>query len=55
MNKEDVVHTHTHTQRNISHEKWNPAICDNMDGLIGYYAKRNKSEKEQIPYNFTSI
>ena len=32
----------------------NPAICNNMDGLRGYYAKWNKSDKErQILYDFT--
>ena len=28
-------------------KKWNPAICDNMDGPRGYYAKGNKSDKEK--------
>ena len=39
----------------LSHKKgWNPAICDNMDGSWGYYAKCNKSEGEsQIPYDLT--
>ena len=32
----------------------NLAICDNMDGCRGYYAKLNKSDRErQIPYNLT--
>ena len=31
-----------------SHKKkeWNVAICSNMDGLGGHYAKWNKSEKQ---------
>ena len=32
------------------------AICKNMGGLGGYYAKWSKSDRErQIPYNFTSM
>ena len=32
----------------LSHKKeWNFAICNNMDGLGGYYAKWNKSEKDK--------
>ena len=31
----------------LSHkEEWSAAICKNMDGLGGYYAKWNKSESE---------
>ena len=44
------------TQWNItSHKKeWNLAICDNMDGPRGYYAKWNKSDEEwQTPNDFT--
>ena len=39
----------------FSHEKkGNPAICDNMDGTWGCYAKQNKAEGEsQIPYDLT--
>ena len=34
----------------------NPAICDNMDGPWGHYAKWNKSDKErQILYELTYI
>ena len=30
--------------------------CDNIDGPKGYYAKRNKSDKEKkIPLHFTCI
>ena len=33
-------------------KEWNLAIFDNMDGLRGYYAKWNKSNREkQIPYD----
>ena len=37
----------------LSHEKeWNFATCNNMDGLGGYYAKWNKSDRErQILYD----
>ena len=32
----------------------NLAICENMDGPRGYYAKWNKSDRErQIPYDLT--
>ena len=32
----------------LSHEKeWNFAICSNMDGLGGYYAKWNKLNRER--------
>ena len=32
----------------LSHEKeWSLAICDNMDGPRGYYAKWNKSNRER--------
>ena len=34
----------------------NFAMWDNMDGLWGYYAKWNKSERErQILYDFTHV
>ena len=37
----------------LSHKKeWNFAIYNNMEGLGGYYAKWNKSDRErQIPYD----
>ena len=28
-------------------KKWDFAICNNMDGPGGYYAKRNKSDREK--------
>jgi len=31
----------------LDREEWNVAICSNMDGLGGYYAKWNKTEKDQ--------
>ena len=39
----------------LSHKnEWNFAICSNMDGLGGHYAKWNKSDNErQILYNIT--
>ena len=41
----------------FSHKKEpNPAICDNMDGLLRYYAKWNKSDGErQIPYDLIYV
>ena len=52
------THTHTHTHNGIlpSHKKkeWNFAICSNMDGLGGHYAKWNKSDRDrQILYVIT--
>ena len=28
-------------------KKWNLAVCDNIDGSKGYYAKWNKSDKDK--------
>ena len=43
MDKEKEKHTHTriHTGVLFSYKKkqWNLAICDNMDGPWGHYAK----------------
>ena len=52
MNKEDV---HIYNGILLSHKKeWNLAICDNMDGLGGHYAKWNKSDWErQTLYDIT--
>ena len=37
-------------------KRWNLAICDDMDGPWGYYAKWNKSHEErQILYDFTHM
>ena len=53
------VHTHTHTHKHngilLSHKKeGNFAICNNMDGLRGHYAKWNKSDRErQLLYDIT--
>ena len=45
MDKEDVVYICNGTL--ISHKKeWKFAICSNMDGLGGYYAKWNKSDRQ---------
>ena len=53
MNKEDVVYIHNGILVG-SKKKWNLAICSNMDGPKGYYAKWNKSDRErQILYDFT--
>ena len=36
-------------------KKWNLAICDNISGPRGYYAKWNKSDRErQIPNYFSN-
>ena len=42
-------------QWNITHRKeWNLAICYNMDGTRGHYAKWNKSDRgRQTPFDFT--
>ena len=41
MDKEDVPHTHTHTLKYYSMIKKNKnvAVCSDMDGLGGHYAK----------------
>ena len=53
MNKEIVVYIHNGI---LAIKKWNLAICDNMDGPQGDYAKWNKSDREiQIPYDFTHM
>ena len=45
--KEDVVLVQRHNRLLLSHkEEWNNAICSNMGGPEGYYAKWNKSERE---------
>ena len=31
-------------------KEWNSAICNNVDGPIGYYAKWNKSEKDKYSF-----
>ena len=40
-----------------SHQKkWNLAICNNVDGTRGYYAKRNKSIRErQLSYDLPDM
>lgn len=59
MNKEDedlyvYIYLHTHTQREIllSYEKRNLAICNNEDGSIRYYVKRNGKER-QVPHDLS--
>ena len=51
--KEDVMYIHNGIL--LSHKKeWNLAVCDQLDGPRGYYAKWNKSDRErQIPYDLT--
>ena len=42
------THTHTHTEEYYAAiKKWNLAICNDMDGTRGYYAKQNKSIRER--------
>ena len=49
LDKEDLVYVHNGILP--SHKKeWNFAICSNMNGLGGHYAKWNKSER-QILYD----
>ena len=49
------IYTHTHNRILFSRDKeGNPAICDNMDELRGYYAKQNKPNPErQILHDLT--
>ena len=46
---------YTHNEILPSHKKeWHFAICNNMDGGGGYYAKWNKPDREkQIVYDIT--
>ena len=43
------VHTHTHTQCNISQplKEWNNSICSNMEGPRDYHTKWNQQEKDK--------
>ena len=53
MDKGDVVCIYNGIL--LNHQKeWNPAICKDKDRTRGYYAKWDKSIREnQIPHNFT--
>ena len=56
MDKEDVVYiyiyTHTHTQWNTTQPSKKLAICHNVYGTRGYYAKQDKSFRErQLSYD----
>ena len=53
--EEDVVYIRWNIL--LGHKKgWDLAICSNMDGPRGYYAKWNKWGRErQIPYDFTYV
>ena len=50
MHTHTYMHTHTHTHTHgilLSHTKeWNLAICNNLDGPSGYYAKWNKPDRK---------
>ena len=45
MDKEDMVCIYNGILLSYKKE-WNFAICNNMDGLGGHYAKWNKSDRE---------
>ena len=48
MNKENVEIKHTHTMEYHSAIKKKEILpCDNMNGLAGYYANWDKSEKDK--------
>ena len=51
--KEDVVHIYcTMGYYSAIKKEWNNAICSNIDGLGGHYAKWSKSDRErQISYD----
>lgn len=57
MKKKRYSQTHTHTQTEIllsCKEEGNTAISSNIDVPWGYYAKKNKSDRErQIHYYLT--
>ena len=55
MDKEDVVYIYNGIL--CSHQKpRNLAICNNVDGTRGYYAKQNKSIRErQVSYDLTDM
>ena len=49
---------HIHTMEYYSSHKkeWDFAICNNIDGLGGYYARWNKSDREkQILHDITYV
>ena len=50
-----IYHIYTMEYYSATHtKKWNFAICNNLDGFGGYYAKWNKSDRErQILYDTT--
>ena len=48
------THTHTHTHTHIyngillgNEKEWDLSICNNKNGIGGFYAKQNKSEKDE--------
>lgn len=52
MDKENIINTHNGILL-ILKKEGNPAICDNMDGPRGHYAKWNESVTEgQILLNY---
>ena len=54
MNKEYIICVYIYGILFSHIKEWNLAICNNMDGPTGQYAKWNKSDRErQMPYDFT--
>ena len=51
MNKEDVVHIHNGIL--FSHEKKNPTICNNMEGIMLSYI--SPVDKKQVSNDFTYL
>ena len=56
INEPWYTHTHMTVEHYSAIKIWNLAICKNMDGPWGYYAKWNKSDIErQIPHDFRHV
>ena len=55
MDKEDMLHTYTMEYYSVMKKNKHSAICGNMNGLGGHYAKWNKSDRERQKslYDFT--
>ena len=46
MDKEEVVYIHIYSGILLSHQQCNLNICNDMDGIRGYYGKQNKSMRD---------
>ena len=54
MDEDNVVYIYNGVL--LGDQKGNLAVCNNVDGTGGYYAKQNQSVRErQIPYDFTHM